>query len=281
MRVDLHMHSTASDGAYSPEEVVQIALTKAMDVIALTDHDSISGISRAQAASAGTSLEVLAGVELSAEDEDADRHILGYLFDPGSPALSALFRKLREARIDRVGQIVEKLAALNVMLPVEEILALSNGGSVGRVHVARVMLRRGYTASLQEAFDRYIGDDGPAYVPHYPLTPKQAIEVIHQAGGVAVMAHPGRVENYRKILDGLIPLGLDGIEVYYPDHTPSIVSELRVLARQHGLLMTVGSDFHRREGDGSASIGTVKFPQDQDIVGALRERAASIQAAAD
>jgi predicted metal-dependent phosphoesterase TrpH len=274
MRVDLHMHSTSSDGTYSPEEVVQIALSKAMDVIALTDHDSIGGIARAQAATAGTSLEVLAGVELSAEDADADRHILGYLFDPGGAVLSTLLLQLRQSRVDRIGQMVNKLAALDVVVPVEEVLALADSGSVGRVHVARIMLRRGYVASLQEAFDRYIRDGGPAYVPHYPLTPQQAIDTVHQSGGVAVLAHPGRYADYRAIITELAPLGLDGIEVYYPDHTPPIVAELRALARRYGLLMTVGSDFHRRDGDGSTSIGTVKFPANMDVVGALRERAA-------
>jgi predicted metal-dependent phosphoesterase TrpH len=274
MRVDLHMHSTASDGAYSPEEVVQIALSKAMDVIALTDHDSIGGITRAQAATAGTSLEILAGIELSAEDEDADRHILGYMFDPGSAALSTLLMQLRQARVDRIRRMVDKLAALDVVVPVEEVLALADGGSVGRVHMARILLRRGYVVSLQDAFDRYISNDGPAYVPHYPLTPQQAIDTVHQSGGVAVLAHPGRYADYRTIIAELVPLGLDGIEVYYPDHTPPIIAELRALARQYGLLMTIGSDFHRRDGDGSTSIGTIKSPADLDVVGSLRERAA-------
>jgi predicted metal-dependent phosphoesterase TrpH len=188
--------------------------------------------------------------------------------------LSTLLLRLRQERVDRIGRMVDKLAALDVVVPVEEVLALGNGGSVGRVHLARVMLRRGYVASMQEAFDRYIRDDGPAYVPHYPLRPQQAIDMVHQSGGVAVLAHPGRYGDYRAIINELVLLGLDGIEVYYPDHTPAIVADLRVLARQYDLLMTTGSDFHRRDGDGSASIGTVKFPADLDVVGALRERAA-------
>ncbi len=274
MRVDLHMHSTASDGVYTPTEVVQIALTNQMDIIALTDHDNVNGLAEARQAAA-EKLEVLPGVELSTEEDQKDRHLLGYLFEPDNEPFLTMLVELRDARVSRADRIVQKLAALGVNVSLERVYALAGAGSVGRPHIARAMLEQGYVSSLQEAFDKYLEDGGPAFVPHYRLAPADAIQLLHQAGGIAVLAHPGRLDgDYHQILESLVPVGLDGIEVYYPDHTPEIVRDLRQLAARHNLVMTVGSDFHRREGDGSARIGTVKVPPDVDIVGPLRERAA-------
>jgi 3',5'-nucleoside bisphosphate phosphatase len=277
MRIDLHVHSTASDGAYSPVEVVQIALTHNLNAIALTDHDNVSGIRSAQEAAASTSLQVLAGVELSSEDEKTDRHILGYLIDIDNAPLQAVLSELQDARTSRAERMVQKLAAIGVNIPIERVYALADQGSVGRPHVARVLLEKGYVGSMQEAFDRYIGNDGPAYVPHYRLEPARAIELIHGAGGVAVLAHPGHYEDYRAVVAHLVSLGLDGLEVYYPDHAPDVSQDLRVLARQYSLAVTVGSDFHRREADGSARIGSVRAPDDVDIVGMLQDRARQYQ----
>jgi predicted metal-dependent phosphoesterase TrpH len=280
MRVDLHVHSTASDGLYAPAEVVRIALSKNMDVIALTDHDTIDGsaaaLAAAREATPASRLEVIAGVELSAEEDGADRHILGYLLDTESPTLKAALTELREARVHRADRIVQKLDELGVHVPLERVYALAGDGSVGRPHVARALIEQGTVGSVQEAFDRYLGNDGPAYVPHHRLTPADAIRLVHDAGGVAVLAHPGRLEHGqpREIIEAMVPLGLDGLEVYYPDHTPALVEELRELARRFDLVMTVGSDFHRREGDGTARIGSVKTPADFDPVAALKARAA-------
>ena len=276
MRIDLHMHSTASDGVYSPAEVVQIALTNNMDVIALTDHDTGNGLAEAQHAAALTQLEVLSGCELSSEDKNGDRHILGYLYNLNNVPLQQMFTELREARVNRADRIVEKLHGLGVDVSLDRVYALAGSGSVGRPHVARAMFEQGIVGSLQEAFDKYLYDDGPAYVPHARLTPEGAIKLLHAAGGVAVLAHPGRYKDpYGPIIESLVPLGLDGIEVYYPDHTPTVIKDLRAIAQRHNLLITVGSDFHRREGDGSARIGTVYSPPDLEIVKALMERAAS------
>lgn len=276
MRIDLHVHSTASDGAYHPSEVVQLARDHALDVIALSDHDSAEGIRPALAAASelGGTPEVLAGIELSAEDEAADRHILGYLFDPDDAGLAAFTRELRESRVRRVEQMVSKLNALGVPLEVADVLALTKGGAAGRPHVARALLHRGVVTTLEDAFTRYIGDDGPAYVPHHRVSPSEAIALIHRAGGVAILAHPGRYADYRPILDALIPLGLDGLEVYYPDHTSALVRELRAVARKHGLLMSAGSDFHRREGDGTTRLGRVQPDDAAGLIKALKERAA-------
>lgn len=278
MRVDLHMHSTASDGAYSPSEVVQIALTNNMDVIALTDHDTLNGITEAQQAAASTKLEVLAGVELSSEDESGDRHVLAYLVDPNHQPFQALLSDLRGSRVERAQRIVQKLHDLGINVSLERVYAIAGTGAVGRPHVAKAMLEQGFVSSLQEAFDKYLADDGPAYVPHFKLDPKRAIQMVHDAGGVVVLAHPGRYPtDFRPIVESLIPLGLDGVEAFYPEHTPEMTDQLRLFARQHNLIMTGGSDFHRREPDGSARIGSVKIPGDVNILTALKERAKQYQ----
>src|SRR5258708_35149963 len=186
MRLDLHMHSTASDGVYSPGEVVQIALTNQMDVIALTDHDNVAGLPEAQqAADKSGKLEVLAGVELSSEDETADRHIIGYLVDIQNAALLEMLKEMRGSRVHRADRIVQKLAELGIKVPLERVYAIAGAGSVGRPHIAKAMLEQGLVGSIQEAFDKYLDDNGPTYVPHYRLTPQEAIERVDSAGGGA------------------------------------------------------------------------------------------------
>jgi hypothetical protein len=285
MRIDLHLHTTASDGLYAPSELVQLALTHQMDVIAVTDHDTLDGVAAAQNVAAqaergpGRSpLRVLAGVELSAQTHE-ERHMLGYLVDTAHAPLLNQLALLKNSRVGRMEQMVAKLEGLGLPLPFERVLQVAGEGTVGRPHLARVMVERGYVSSIQEAFDRYLGDDGPAYVPYHRLLPEDAIRTIHEAGGVAVLAHPGHLGHYREVIEALVPHGLDGIEVYYYDHSPSLTDELARLARQFGLVMTVGSDFHRREADGSARIGSVRCPDAARLLDALYERAARYQRA--
>lgn len=266
------MHSTASDGAYAPAEVVHIAHEHGLNVIALADHDSAEGIRPAQASAEGK-LDVLAGIELSAEDEQADRHILGYLFDPDDSGLAAFTQELRAARIRRVEMMVDKINGLGVPLESSAVLALAKGGSAGRPHVARALLHMGAVRSLEDAFTRFIGDDGPAYVPHHRVSPGDAIAILHRAGGVALLAHPGRYADYRPLLEELVPLGLDGLEAYYPEHTPALVRELRAAAKKHGLIISAGSDFHRREGDGTTRMGRAQPDDPAGLIAALKERA--------
>jgi 3',5'-nucleoside bisphosphate phosphatase len=273
-RVDLHMHSTASDGVYTPEEVVYMAHEKGLAAIALTDHDTVDGLAAAQHAAAILGFTVLSGVELSVEDATGDRHLLGYGINTTHPSLNGLLTTLKNDRVNRIHGMVEKLHRLGVKVSVERVFQIAAGGSLGRPHLARALLEMGAVSGLQAAFDKYIGEGRPAYVPHYQLHSALAIQTIHQAGGVAVLAHPGRYADYRPYVDEMLPLGLDGIEVYYPDHTPSLVEELRAVALKHNLLMTAGSDFHRREGDGSTRIGTVRYPETLDILADLNQRAA-------
>jgi predicted metal-dependent phosphoesterase TrpH len=275
-RIDLHTHSTASDGAFSPSEVVRLALVHRLDVLALTDHDSTNGIAEAQAAARGTPLSVLPGIELATTPPDGNTmDVLGYLYDPDDAALQARLDALRANRLDRAALMVERLAGLGVPVSYERVLEIAGEGAVTRPHVAQALLEAGQVATFQEAFDRFLGDGRPANVPHAKLTPQEAIALLHAAGGVAVLAHPIRLVemglNPEAVVADLTPHGLDGLEVYYPDHTPDFTLRMRVLARRFELVMTGGSDFHRREGD-TIRLGSQPVPAES--VDHLRQRAA-------
>ncbi len=269
-RIDLHVHSTASDGTFSPSEVVGLALELGLDVIALTDHDTLDGIDEAKKAAENTPLEVVSGIELSCEGDVTEVHILGYFVENGREVLESTLQKIRDVRFERARKIVEKLAALGVPVPFERVQEIAGGEVIGRPHIAQALVEAGHVTSTQEAFDKYIANDGPAYVPRYRLTPSQAVDLIHRAGGVAVLAHPVRI-NYRKWLPELIEIGIDGVEAYYPEHPPSLVQWLEKFAAEHRLIVTGGSDFHHLDRDGFAILGRVSPPA--DCVDKLRERA--------
>lgn len=269
-RVDLHIHSTASDGVLSPSEVVRLALEQGLSTIALTDHDALSGIPEAQAAALGTGLEVIPGVEVNSEGSWGDLHFLGFYVHVGSPLLNERLQAMREARIGRARQMIENLARLGMPLDWEEVQMLAGGESVGRPHIARALVSRGYVTSTRQAFDRYIGRNGPAYVPRLRLTPGEVIEAIRQANGVAVLAHPA----YSGVLDRIaefVSYGLQGVEVYYPEHSPQDIQALLTICRKYDLLATGGSDFHGPHHSEGAPLGSVYVPE--ECVLRLRERA--------
>jgi len=259
--VDLHIHSTASDGVLSPSQVVHTALRLGLTTIALTDHDTLAGIAEAQQAAEGTGLEVIPGVEINSEGEWGDLHFLGYYVDPEAPVLRQRLEAMREARLSRARRMIERLAQMGMPLDWEEVRALAGGESVGRPHIARALVNRGYVTSTQEAFDRFIGNGGPAYVPRLRLTPPEVIDAIRQAGGVAVLAHPA----YSGVMDRIpefVALGLQGLEVYYPEHSPEEVETLLSLCRRYGLVATGGSDFHSPDADEGAPLGSVFVPEE-------------------
>jgi len=258
-RVDLHIHSTASDGTMTPSEVVRSAIELGLTAIALTDHDTTAGIAEARQAAAGTGLEVIPGVEVNSEGEWGDLHFLGYYIDPENPFLRERLKAMRDARLGRARRMLEKLAQMGMLLDWEEVRTLAGGESVGRPHIARALVNRGYVASTQEAFDRYIGNGGPAYVPRLRLTPAQVIEAIHRAGGVAVLAHPAHSGVMDRVPE-FVALGLQGLEVYYPDHTPEDVERLLALCRRYDLVATGGSDFHSPHHEEGAPLGSVFVP---------------------
>ncbi len=259
-RIDLHIHSTASDGVLTPREIVHRAVVLGLAVIALTDHDTTSGIQEAADAAASTDLTVIPGVEINSEGPWGDLHLLGFYVAPDSPLLTRRLASLQQARLHRAQGMVEKLAGLGMALEWDEVQGLARGQSVGRPHIARALLQRGYVDSVQEAFDRYIGLGGPAYVPRFRLSPLEAIETIHAAGGAAVLAHPAHSSVDEPFIRDLVALGLDGLEVYYPAHSPEEVGFLLALCERYHLLRTGGSDFHGpRSGEGG-EMGSVFVP---------------------
>lgn len=249
-RGDLHLHSTASDGTEPPRGVVALAASRGVAVMALTDHDTTAGVAEAQAAGAERGVRVIAGVELSADlPGGGDAHILGYFASPDDAALQDQLARYRAGREERGRHIWEKLAGLGMPLSWERVQAIAGEAAVGRPHFARALLEAGYVASTTEAFDLYLHSDGPADAPRRKLPPVDAVRLIRDAGGVAVLAHPRYLPEPRAALELLVPAGLQGLEVYYKNHDANDVQRFGALARAFGLIGTGGSDFHGSKDD--------------------------------
>jgi len=258
--VDLHIHTTASDGLLTPAEVVQVALEKGLSAIAITDHDTTDGLDEALAAARGHELEVIPGIELSAEQGSREAHILGYYLDRHDRNLQEKLEVLRRARRERARKMVGKLADMGLYVSWDRILEIAGDSSAfGRPHVAQALQEKGYVGSINEAFYRYIGLGGPAYVARYKLSPTQALEMIRAAGGFPVLAHPWRQED---LVIRLAGCGLVGLEAYYPRYSPEEREELAKLGQQYGLIATGGTDFHGYEQNGPLSLGDVSVPAD-------------------
>ena len=265
-KADLHIHSTFSDGSDSPEQIVALAVEKELGCIALTDHDIIAGIEKARKAAQGKDVEVLSGVELSTDLAGTDIHILGYCFDIHNAVLNERLKLFCQTRVERVREMVDKLDRMGMPVSEEEILSQTDSDAVGRLHVARVMLKKGYVSTIEEAFHRYIVEGKPAFVPKFKQTPFEAIDLIRQAGGVAVMAHP-MVTMRDEVIPSLVKAGLKGLEVYYPNTSKKVIQFYERIADKHGLIKTGGSDAHGRFRDYSP-IGMVRV--DYSIVEALK-----------
>jgi len=260
-RVDLHVHSTASDGVLTPSEVVRLGLSQGLAVIALTDHDTMGGVDEATRAAAGSGLEVIPGVEINSEGEWGDIHFLGFYVDQHNRSLRDCLETVRDGRVARAKAMVKRLRELGMSLTWDEVRALASGPSVGRPHVARALVDRGYVANTQEAFDRYIGLDGPAYVARLRMAPRDVIKAIIEAGGVPVLAHPAYSgPEVLAHIPEFVDYGLQGIEVYYPAHSPAVRAALLELCREHGLLATGGTDFHAPTSNEGAMLGSVHVP---------------------
>ena len=274
MRTDLHCHSTASDGALAPRDLVQLARKRAIDVIALTDHDTIAGHGEALAAGRELGVRVIPGVEISALGAQGETHVLGYGVEPDDDATRATLLALRTTRESRAKRILTNLLRLGISIDFERIKAIAGDGMIGRPHIARALVDKGAVSTTQEAFDVYLAEGKPAYAPNDALDPLQAIDLIHRAGGVAVLAHPAFTHGDVEALLGLmIGHGLDGIEVYYPKHTPEQTKRYAEIAREHGLLATGGSDFHGLTPDAQYEFGEIELPA--DTVAALDARIAA------
>lgn len=269
-RSDLHIHTTASDGRTPPHEVIAQALKLGLTCIAITDHDTTAGY-EAIRHDQPAGLLILPGIELSAEDEGGDVHILGYCMDIDSSEFQDELSRFRDDRYHRGRRIVQRLGELGAPLDWERVQAIADGGSIGRPHIARALVEAGHVASIRDAFDRYIGSSKPAYVARRRMAPEEAIAMIQAAGGVAVMAHPALVPDYPAMIERLVRGGLDGVEVAHPTHTPEVELRTRMLADRHGLIISGGSDYHGDDGAAHAPIGSMNVPQ--GAVAALQARA--------
>ena len=250
-RFDFHTHTCVSDGSLTPTELVRRAAANGVTGIALTDHDTVDGIAEARAEGERCGIEVLGGIELSVNEADGSRamHILGLGLEDPAP-LRARLEALRRSREERAARIVGHLRRNGVALELAAVEAQAAGGAVGRPHVARALVELGAVRDVDEAFTRWLRRGRPAFEPNAELSAREAIEMVHAAGGVAVLAHPplsGGVDSpggLAAFVERLVPLGLDGLEIWHPSHKPTVARRLRRIAAAHGLLETGGSDFH-------------------------------------
>jgi hypothetical protein len=266
-RADLHVHTTASDGQLSPEAVVALAHELQLHTIAITDHDTTAGVEPALAHR--NELMVIPGIELGSRDGEDSIDILGYFLNIQHPGLQQRLHQFQQDRQQRGHKILARLHDLGLPVDWARVMAFAGGDAIGRPHIAQALVAAGYAATMTEAFERYIGNGRPAYVARQTFSPEEAIQLIHDAGGAAVLAHPVFVPDFPAMVERLVPAGLDGIEVCYPAHTPELEAQARDLARRFDLVMTGGSDFH---GPGvKADLGAALAPD--GCVEALRERA--------
>lgn len=258
MFADLHLHTNFSDGTYTPEELVAQAARNKLAAIALTDHDTVEGCERAAIACKAAEIEFIPGAELTAEQNDNEIHILGYFLDTQNKKLLEEIAKFQTVRQQRIHEMVARLNELKVPLRVEDVIKLANCSSPGRPHVARALVKAGFCSSLDEAFERFLKKNRPAFVPKAKISSQVAIELIHQANGLAVMAHPG-LNRTDEVIPDLVEAGLDGIECFHTKHSTTVSEHYLEIADKYNLLVTGGSDCHGMS-KGKPLIGTVKLP---------------------
>lgn len=268
---DLHLHTQFSDGTFTPEELVLHAQKHGLACIALTDHDTVEGCARTAEACAKVQMEFIVGSELTAEHEDTEVHILGYFLDPQNQVLLDRIGKFQAVRQQRIHEMCAALNKLGVPLKPESVFALANCKSPGRPHVARAMVKEKLISNLDEAFERFLKKGRPAWVPKTKMSALEAVELIHQSGGLAVMAHPG-LNRTDEIIPALVDAGMDGIECFHTKHSTVMSERYLEIAEKYKLLVTGGSDCHGYSKK-APLIGTVKLPYDH--VERLKARIAS------
>ncbi len=246
--IDLHTHTNRSDGTFTPAELVRLAAERGLDVVAVTDHDTTDGLDEAAATGAQAGIEVVPGVEFSAEHERASVHVLCYWMDVANVDLQAELRRLRDDRFRRGEMMVDKLRELGFPVAFERVREIAQGGNIVRPHVAQAMVEAGVVSSEEEAFERWIADGRPAHVPKHALDPLDALALIHGAGGLCVLAHPGmwgdQTEVPQELIEAMARAGMAGLEVDHTDHAPEQRARYRALAERLGLIPTGGSDCH-------------------------------------
>jgi len=259
--IDLHIHTSASDGRFSPAEIVSRSAAAGLAVIAITDHDTVDGIAPAlQAARTFPSLRVIPGVEISTDIPAGQAHILGYFLDYNDHELQIALEKMRNSRWERARKMVARLEDLGCRIEWERVREIAGAASVGRPHIAQALMEKDYVESFKDAFTRYISQDGPAYVERDKMTPVQAAELILQAKGLPVLAHPLTVPDPEAMVIELKAAGLTGIEVYYKDYSRDDINRLLRLSDRYGLVNTGGTDYHGLEPETDIDIGGVDVP---------------------
>lgn len=277
MRIDLHTHTTASDGLLTPERLVQLAADAGVTVLAIADHDTTDGLDAALAAGARLGVEIIPAVEINTDvDAHTEVHMLGYFIDYHQGWFQEFMSRLRDGRVNRAAKMVEKLNGLGIPVTFDRVRAIAGAGAVGRPHVARALVETGAVRSTEEAFEKYIGRTGPAYVERLKVTPEDAVRVVLRATGVPVLAHPGWGVR-EELIPPLVEAGLQGLEVYYPDHTPAMIERYLAIAERYNLVVTGGTDFHGGDLATKARIGSQYVPV--EAVDRLKARAAEQRSA--
>ncbi len=262
-RIDLHIHSTVSDGKFSPEEIVHRSAKLGLTVIALCDHDSVDGVVPALEAARGfPQIRVIPSVEVSTYAPGSEVHLLGYFIDYTDPELKATLVSLRRSRRERAKRMIAKLKGLDVHIDWGRVQEIAGSGSIGRPHIAQAMLEKGYITSFKEAFTKYIGFKGPAYVERQKITPAEAVALLTKAGGLPVLAHPLTVNNPEMMIAELKTAGLVGLEVNYNGYTENERDSLAQLAKKYDLIATGGSDYHGLDDSAETMIGGTYVPQE-------------------
>ena len=264
---DLHTHTFYSDGTDSPERLVELAKELGFSTVAITDHDTMESLPIAQPVAKRLGIALVPGIEMSASAEGLEVHMLGFFLDPAHRALQQHLTQQQARRVERVKEMVRRLGQIGVTIDADEVFKVAGAGTVGRPHVAQVLVNRGYIATRAEAFSKYIGPDNPGFVPGSPIAPARIIQLIVDAGGVPVLAHPIYLKR-DELIETFMKQGLVGLEVYHSGHTPEMIKHYDKLADRLGLLKTGGSDYHGTSKEGSP-IGAVKVPC--ALVDALRQ----------
>jgi len=274
---DLHIHTDHSDGSDSPRRVVERAVIEGLDAIAITDHDTVSGLDQGRAAARTHGIELVPGTEISASFGRVEVHVLGLGIDPHHPQLVKALHEQQAARSRRIDKILQRLNALGIPLDLDDLKAQAAcAGSLGRMHVAQALHARGVTTTVQEAFDKYLRPRRKAYVAKKTMGCRRAIDLIHQAGGLAFLGHPGLGATLTRLLPRLLDMPFDGIEVYHPKHTPGHVTQFTHVALERDLLISGGSDCHGTVSTHAPNLGLIRLPYHhvERIKEALRQRAA-------
>ncbi|MCZ6602778.1 MAG: PHP domain-containing protein [Planctomycetota bacterium] len=270
MKIDLHTHTTCSDGIQTPTELMTEAKEVGLDIIAVTDHDTTAGLDEAAEAAEQLGLRLIPGIELSVYAMEREVHVLAFFLDRTSPALQEFLQEQKEARVARIYKMLEKLKSIGVDIPPEDVIVEGKKGTLGRPHVARALVKHGYIKEEDEAFRKYIGRDQPGHVPRVKVSPSEGIARMKEAGAIPVLAHPG-LYGREGLVDLMIVSGVMGIEAYHPDHSEGVARRFANLAADKGLLVTGGSDYHGRPRGKRFGLGAVPVPE--SILGPLEAAA--------